>query len=228
MSIPQNKIKTRPPPAGPESLVATLSLRPLLVELQRRGQDAETLLQPFGISSADVTEPLARVPESVLWGIWSAAVQMTGDQALGMEVGCQFEPQSLGILGHLLANSANVGDALNRWQEFTHLIADQPLFELQPQRGIIRMEWRRRPDIDPSANRSLIEFATFSSLRLLAYLTGSGALLTTPIQRLCFRHQQPDPALLEIYRGHLPNVELACGQAANAIEPCPRRRSRLA
>ncbi|MGJ8687772.1 MAG: hypothetical protein ACSHWQ_09855 [Spongiibacteraceae bacterium] len=59
MSISPNKIKTRAPREGPESLVATLSLRPLLVELRLRGQNAEILLQPFGISSADVTEPLA-------------------------------------------------------------------------------------------------------------------------------------------------------------------------
>ncbi|MGJ8687773.1 MAG: hypothetical protein ACSHWQ_09860 [Spongiibacteraceae bacterium] len=39
---------------------------------------------------------------------------MTGDQALDIEANCQFEPQSLGILGHLLTNSACVGDALNR------------------------------------------------------------------------------------------------------------------
>lgn len=203
------------------ALVSTLSLRPLLVELQRRGFDAETVLGPRGIAAADITEPMTRVPESTLWEIWSDAVTLTGDPSLGIEVGCHFEPQSLGVLGHVIANSATLGDAVHKWQEFTGLIDDQPYIHLQQRGPILRLEFRRRPDIDPEENRALVEFATFSVLRLLAYLSGNTSTMAQTLHRLCFRHAQPPAEQLTAYRNTVGMTELAFSQAANAIEMEP-------
>ncbi len=202
----------------PGALVSTLSLRPLLVELQHRGVDTRLLLSAHGVQAADVTEPLTRVPENVLWEIWSDAVEQTGDPALGITVGCHFEPTSLGMLGHIIANSATVGDSVRRWQEFTGLIDDQPFIQLTRQGPRARLEFRRRPDVNPEHNRALVEFTVFSALRLLAYLQGRGDLLPTTIQRLCFRHPRPPEHQLTAYREHLGETELAFGQPANAIE----------
>lgn len=200
------------------ALVSTLSLRPLLVELQRRGLDPEALLNPRAITAADVTEPLTRVPESVLWQIWADAVRLTGDAALGIDVGCHFEPQSLGMLGHIIANTATIRESVAKWQEFTALIDDQPYIHLQDQGACVRLEFRRRADIDPEQNRALVEFASFSVLRLLGYLLGRGELLSESVHRMCFRHAQPPEAQLSAYRSRLGKTELAFGQAANAIE----------
>lgn len=200
------------------ALVSTLSLRPLLVELRRRGMDPEMFLQPRGITAADVTEPLTRVPEALLWQIWADAVRMTGDKALGIEVGCHFEPQSLGMLGHIIANTATIRQSVAKWQEFTGLIDDQPYIQLQDWGACVRLEFRRRPDVNPEENRTLVEFASFSVLRLLGYLLGRGEILTESVQRLCFRHAKPADEELSAYRSRLGKTELAFGQAANAIE----------
>ncbi len=198
-------------------MVSTLSLRPLLVELQRRQVPCEPILAPRGIAPADITEPLTRVPEAMLWQIWADAVTATGDSALGIVVGCQFEPQSLGILGHIVANSATIGDSLSKWQEFTGLIDDQPFIHVIPQGDSVRLEFRRRPDIDPEENRSLVEFAAFSVLRLLSYLMGTGDIASMRVHRLCFRHAKPVPEQLQAYRERIGNIELAFGQEANAV-----------
>ncbi len=202
----------------PGALVSTLSLRPLLVELQHRGRETQSLLSAHGVRATDVTEPLTRVPENVLWEIWADAVRLTGDPALGIKVGCHFEPTSLGMLGHIIANSATVGDSVRRWQEFTGLIDDQPFIQLSQQGSLVRLEFRRRPDINPEHNRALVEFTLFSALRLLAYLQGREELLPATVSRLCFRHSRPPPDQLAAYREHLGETELAFEQPANAIE----------
>lgn len=200
------------------ALVSTISLRPLLVELQRRGVDPQQLLEPRGIAAEDVTEPMTRVPESTLWEIWADAVQLTGDATLGVEVGCHFEPQSLGVLGHIIANSATIGDSVRKWQEFTGLIDDQPYIQLQILAETARLEFRRRPDIDPEDNRALVEFATFSALRLVGYLGGQFGAPDSRLKRLCFRHACPPEPQSQVYRSRVGAAELAFSQPANAIE----------
>lgn len=199
-------------------MVSTLSLRPLLVELQRRQVASEPILAPRGIAPADVTEPLTRVPEAVLWEIWADAVTATKDPALGIVVGCQFEPQSLGVLGHIVANSATIAESLTRWQEFTALIDDQPFIHVIPQGDTVRLEFRRRPDIDPEENRSLVEFAAFSVLKLLGYLAGTSEIARSAVHRLCFRHTRPPDEQLQAYRERLGDIELCFDQEANAVE----------
>lgn len=210
-----------PPPkqsSRPGALVSTLSLRPLLVELRHRNLPSESILGARGIAPSDVTEPLTRVPEAVLWEIWADAVRIANDPALGIVVGCHFEPQSLGILGHVVANSATIADSLTKWQEFTALIDDQPFIHVIPNDHCVRLEFRRRPDIDPEENRSLVEFAAFSVLKLLGYLSGTSELLCEPVQRMCFRHAKPPADQLHAYRERVGKTELCFDQVANAIE----------
>lgn len=196
-------------------LISTGLLRPLLLELERRAIDAAPVLAGIGLSAASMQDPQQRITESDLRALWLRAVRATGEPALGVYVGHLFDPSSLGVVGHVLRNSATVADAVGHWQRYADLVDDAQLLTTHQAGGHLHLMIRRQDHIDPETSRPLAEFALFSILRLLDYVTGGTGRVYRHLRRLEFRHAPPeDPS---VYHRALPDVVIAFGQPANGL-----------
>jgi AraC-like DNA-binding protein len=198
-------------------LISTGSLRPLLLELERRAIDPSLILAGAGLSAAAMQDPQQRITETDLRALWQRAVELTGEPALGVYVGHLFDPSSLGIVGHVLRNSATVAEAGEHWQRYADLVDDAQLLSTRQDGPDLRLTIRRQDHVDPEANRPLVEFALFSILRLLDYITGGTGRAYRHLRRLEFRHAPPDEHTAAVYRRALPEAVIAYRQPANGL-----------
>ena len=105
----------------------TIAARHALVILDAAahlGVSTDDLLRAAGINGASLSGPDARVPLSAQARLWSEAVRLSGDEALGVRIGGSLGPGRLGILEPIILGSATLGDALERFIRLERLSAD--------------------------------------------------------------------------------------------------------
>lgn len=196
-------------------------LQPLLLVLKQRGLDTEGLLARQGLDAAQLENPLTRISETALRDIWQAALALSEDPALALKVGRRAEPHAFGVLGYVLTNAPNIGQAFSLLERFNRLVFDAVL--LYPERrddGRHVLHLRRDAEADPQANRPMVEYFITSLLRLAGFLVGGEDLGPRYLQALRFRHVEPDRETLALYREYFPGAELhfACGESSIEFE----------
>src|SRR5262245_36043089 len=94
--------------------VSTRVLRNLGLALRVLGVDAPEVFRRAGLGWEEVQEDddAHRLPVELLHRFWAAAVDVTGDPAIGVRVGAQSRLEGLGIMGLVAMTSATLGDAL--------------------------------------------------------------------------------------------------------------------
>jgi AraC-like DNA-binding protein len=198
-------------------LISTALLRPLLLELERRAIDPTRVFADSGVSVHVARDPLLRITEADLRAIWQQAVRVTGEPALGVRVAQLFDPSSLGVVGHVLRNSTTLAEAVEHWQRFADLVDDTRLLTPLHEGRRLRLAVRRQDHIDPEANRPLVEFAVFSILKLLDFITGGTGRAYRHLHRLEFRHAPPNDDIATVYRQAVPGAVIAFAQRVNAL-----------
>lgn len=184
-------------------------LQPLVVVLRQRGVDVEALLARFELTEACLGESFRRIPEATVRDLWCTAVALTRDQALGLKVGRRADPLAFGVLGYVLTNAATVGQAFQLLERFNRLVFDETL--LYPERspeGLGILHFRRDPDADPERNRPMVEYLLAALLRLSGFLVGGEDLGPRYLQRISFRHAEPEADVMQIYRELFGQAEL--------------------
>jgi AraC-like DNA-binding protein len=99
--------------------VATIFARPLSRALHARGVDPERVLAPFGLCGPVLPE---RIPVSRAASAWLAAVQATGEPALGLHTSRALSPGDYGILEYLARVSPTLGAAAERLGRYHALL----------------------------------------------------------------------------------------------------------
>ncbi len=96
----------------------------LVRTLNARGLDGEELARRCGIDPADLRDPDRRIPHLAWTRLWRAAVDATGDPALGLDVSHYVRPGTFNALGQAVLTSSTLHDALERIARFSHVVAD--------------------------------------------------------------------------------------------------------
>lgn len=81
----------------------------------------------FNVAGLDYNQsrdPNARFPVSGMTRLWHAAVEMTGNPAIGLKVAEQVQPASLHALGLSVLASETVNDALQRISRYSRLVSN--------------------------------------------------------------------------------------------------------
>ena len=90
----------------------------------RVGVPTEDLLRAAQIGAGSLSGSDARISLSAQARLWSEAIRLTGDEALGVRIGGSLSPGRLGILEPIILGSATVADALERFIRLERLSAD--------------------------------------------------------------------------------------------------------
>jgi AraC-like DNA-binding protein len=153
-------------PASPRNSVHIGVFTALVRYLERKGHSAETFGRLAGTATEAPADPDARISVAVMKQAWKAAVAMTGDPALGLAVGTDYSGNSHGILGHLIAHSETLGDALGVLCRYFILLSDWQQMELKESGS---QAWVRvgTEDPDPAIWPVVVE-RTFASIIAVA------------------------------------------------------------
>jgi hypothetical protein len=131
--------------------VSTAFVRALAGVVQQRGISPETL---FGSETAAVyAEPAERsIPLSAFQSLFSRAICLTRDPALGLHCGLQASESSFGLMSPLVAHAPTLRHALALAAQFQPLLSDGVRIRLTEHMGVAQL--RCDLDCDVARNRS--------------------------------------------------------------------------
>ena len=106
------------------SSVLTAWTGTLLRALAHHGVDTAALVTEVGIDSSVLADPERRIPLAASTRLWDAAVEITGDDAFGIEVSRFTTAGSFHGLGQAFMSSPTLRAALERVARFSRVTAD--------------------------------------------------------------------------------------------------------
>lgn len=125
---------------SPSAFRASLrTLRPLAAGLVARGLDVDTLLHEAGVDPEWLRDPDARVPASVVHGLWRRAEDVSGDHNFGLRTAMGIRPGSFDVLDYVCRNCASVEDGLALYCRFTPLLHDAIRATVVEEPGVVRL-----------------------------------------------------------------------------------------
>lgn len=101
------------------------ALRPLSLGLAARGVSLAPALAQAGIETATLEDPDARIPASLVHGLWRRAEELSGEPSFGLTTAGFIKPGSFDVLDYMCRNSASVGEGLRLYCTYTPLLHDQ-------------------------------------------------------------------------------------------------------
>lgn len=96
----------------------------MLLTAESRGHDTADVLRSVGLARAQVEDPDARLPAPAVLAVWKALHELTGDPAMQLVAPQSLPPGAYKVIEYLLAASATVGDAVQRFARYFRLISD--------------------------------------------------------------------------------------------------------
>ena len=97
-------------------------LHSILPKLQARyGIDMAALVDKVGIEFGQLNDPEYLIPFFRVGAFFLELFRETGDQALGLEIGCAVEARSYHVLGYAIISSSNIAEAIDRLIRYERL-----------------------------------------------------------------------------------------------------------
>jgi len=116
-------------PTGPQ--IGARTVAQFVDALASMGADVPLILARAGLSEAEFRNPEARISADKATAFVSAAIEVTGDEDLGLHLGERSDPAHIGVVGYLLRASTNAREAVDQVQRYGRLIADGLQIELR-------------------------------------------------------------------------------------------------
>jgi AraC-like DNA-binding protein len=131
-------------------------------------------LEPEQLHGDDVRVSLREIHASC-----AAALELTGDPALGLHWGEWLTSNAFNLMSHLLAHSASLRQALASMQRFQHLVSDQMGVDLIEQGDVAELRSIDAPDQPLPVRRLRAEMVMLGLLRLVRDFAGPSAKIVS-------------------------------------------------
>lgn len=168
-------------------------IRTLLGLLIRQGIDADRFLEALNLSQQAVDGTENRIDISLYDRAQEIAVEMLDDPALGLHMGEQTSPSSLGVVGHMLMTAATIGEAFSLFFKYHSLISDSEPSSLEIE-GPYAVLTYNYPSSTPLCNRIRAEFGLVQIARM------AKNVISTDIEPVEVRFEHPEPTYTEEYQ----------------------------
>lgn len=169
--------------------VSIAIVRAILDSLRQQGVATPEFCSRIGLQPEEFSDPTHRLPVNRVDSIVRAAIAVTGDPALGLHVGESAPVGALHVVGHLLANSGSLREAIQLYVRYAPLIVESSRWRLVEQGDDARFLYEQPPV--PDAN------ARFHAELSLALVTKMGLSFLPPGKRakvVRFRYAPPSYA----------------------------------
>ncbi len=107
-----------------ESHVTVGFLRDVIYFAASRGASLTEICQFAEISPESLTKPDEKIPGSISQKVWQKAEELTNDANIGLHLGEQIHPSTLGLVGFVMLSCGTLGEALEKLIRYTNLLTD--------------------------------------------------------------------------------------------------------
>ena len=124
-------------------MISALQVRPVLAAFDTLGVDSSAALARAGIARESLDDA-ARLPADAEIAFWEAAVELSGDGALGLRVADLVKPGALGSFDYLLRHSETPELLLTNVQRYGRVLDDLSEISWQCSEGVLIIQTGRR------------------------------------------------------------------------------------
>lgn len=193
--------------------VSSAFLRLFLRTAQDYGITPTDALASSAVSDEAFDNRSARINTSDFEAIMHWLIKESGDDCFGFNSAKHVTPGAFGLVGYLIMNCQNGGEALQLVPKYEALISNLGTTELSVGRNVVSVRWNCycRDDV---VRPHLIDEYLASTVEYARWVTGRNDI--SPI-RIYFEHKAPPPDILERYKRHY-RCELIFDTGANVME----------
>jgi AraC-like DNA-binding protein len=167
--------------------VSIFLVRAVLQAAERSGAGRADLRARVPFDWSRLEQPESRLELDEFERVLSAAVAVTGDDALGLHVAEHMPEGAVDLLGHLAAHAPTMREAANIASQFVGLGMDGLVLTVRDEGDAFVVRYAF-PRSTPLADRLLAEFMMAGMVRLARSFTGPSAIPG----RASFEHERPD------------------------------------
>lgn len=124
-----------------EAKVSASSARSLILYLNLHGFSGDTLASSKGIDLETLDQPDHRLPLKQFNALWEEALTLTGDAAIGIRVGEVFNPDEMGVVGHIFFNSQTLHQAMDQYVRLFRLVNESMIARFEVQNGLAHLSY---------------------------------------------------------------------------------------
>ncbi|HEX4478121.1 MAG TPA: AraC family transcriptional regulator [Polyangiaceae bacterium] len=166
--------------------IAAPIVRALVEVVERDGVPRQDFLRRAGVTAERFADGLGRFTLDEFESIQRLALDVTGDEALGLHLAEGASEAAFDVLGHLVAHAPTLREALGLCSQFSSLLVDDAHLLLEEHVDVARLRHDfRRTSL--RADRMHAEFAIAGFCRLIRIFAGPGV----KIDAARFEHSAP-------------------------------------
>ncbi|MEA4908879.1 MAG: AraC family transcriptional regulator [Chloroflexi bacterium] len=157
---------------SPEPITVSVTvLTQMFLYLNSLNVDIDAFLRSLGIEPATVKAPDTRLPLDTYLLIQDEAAHFTNDPYFGLHMGEFAEAGSWSILGYMMMNCKNLGEAFEKSSRYSRIIGNLIEGRAEPRFNRIKLVLFTPPHA-PKMSRHCFEATISSSVRMMRTLTG--------------------------------------------------------
>lgn len=168
----------------------------ILRAMRAEGIDADSAMLQLGMDPAQLRGGYSRYSQEKVSGLWTYAMQHTGDAAFGLKVAAEVRPATFHVVGHAMSCSCNLLRALQRFAFYCRLISDSAAAALTESGERVSLEFH----FDTGGAPPIYQTVDTVLAAVLAYLRWIAHEQLVPIE-VRLRHERPadDAAFAEFF-----------------------------
>lgn len=173
-----------------ESKVTVGFLRNIIYYAASKGASVAELCETAGITPDFLLKPDEKVSGQLSHKVWQKAEELTADADIGLHLGEQIHPSTLGLVGFVMLSCENLGAALEKLIRYTNLLTDGVQGKMSSKNRLAQIEIEVTRDrentlIDAPRQRMESSFAAIATVARI--LTGK----QFPVREMRFTHNRP-------------------------------------
>ncbi|WP_417662507.1 AraC family transcriptional regulator [Pseudomonas sp.] len=100
--------------------------------LEMGGVDCRSIFPELGLDYASLEDPEARFPQDGMTRLWTRAVELSGNPAIGLNMAKVVRPASFHVVGYALMSSSSLKEGLARLVRYQRIIAEGADLSFRP------------------------------------------------------------------------------------------------
>lgn len=100
--------------------------------LEMGGVDCRAIFPELGLDYASLHDPDARFPQDGMTRLWTRAVELSGNPAIGLNMAKVVRPASFHVVGYALMSSSSLKEGLTRLVRYQRIIAEGADLSFRP------------------------------------------------------------------------------------------------
>jgi AraC-like DNA-binding protein len=121
--------------------ISTSIFQKLLSSVTKKGLETNTLLKKANIKKTVLASRETKVPLEYFYSIMAAAIEMTGDDYLGLHIGENADPGDLSVLGYIIASCRNLRESFEKLNKYSGIMGSTQRLSFKVEGDDAKLVW---------------------------------------------------------------------------------------